>query len=236
MELVAILRLLWRRRLLVLLGAVLAAAVGVMLMSRSAPVEAAVATTGVVLDTPRSQLVDANPSGADTLAWRAGLLADLMATPPVVSSIARDLRIPARDLAVVNPSLAAPEIPASLPRNAAKAAAVARQQHVLVLQYDELLPIISIEATAPDRGRATRLAEAGTQALKSAATMRDTADVQGFVVDDVGSVHVREVGGGSGRMKVVALTVILLGAWCGAVALLPGLGRAWRAAGRPQPT
>jgi len=235
-ELVAILQALWRRKLLVLVGVVLAAAVGALLFTRPAAKNSAVAQTRVVLDTPKSQVVDASPSGADTLAWRAGLLADLMATEPVTKKIARELGVPHGDLAVVNPALEAPEAPSSLPKNAAKAAAVTEAQHVLVVRYDELLPIVSIEALAPSRAAATKLANAAAGELKAAATGSGTAEVQGFVVEQAGPVHVEDVSAPSGKLKALAAVIVLMGAWCAAVALLPGIARAWRAAGRPQPT
>jgi uncharacterized protein involved in exopolysaccharide biosynthesis len=235
-EVVAILQDLWRRRLLVLVGVVLAIAAGAMLMTRPAPKDSAVALTSVTLDTPRSQVVDANPSGADTLAWRASMLADLMATEPVASKVARELGVPESDLAVVNPALESPEVSSSLPKNAAKAAEVTEQQHVLVLGYDEVLPIVSIEALAPSRAAATRLANAAADQLQAAATGTGTAELQGFVVEEVGPVRVEDVSAPSGKLKALAAVMVLLGAWCGAVALLPGIGRAWRAAGTPQPT
>ena len=236
MELVAILRVLWRRRLLVLVGVVLAAAAAALLLTRPVPKDSAVAVTRVVLDTPSSQVIDASPSGVDTLGWRAGLLADLMATKPVTKKIARELGVPERDFAVVNPALEAPEVSSSLPKHAARAAEVNEQQHVLVLRYDEVLPIVSIEALAPTRATATRLANAAAGELKAAATGGDTADVQGLVVEQVGSVRVEDVSAPSGKLKGLAAALLLLGAWCGTVALLPGIGRAWRAASRPQLT
>ena len=81
MEFLHLLRRLWRRR--ILLGAgVLVAAATLVASGGTSPVTAqgGLASTSVALDTPRSQLVAAAPVGADTLAWRASLLAHLMAT------------------------------------------------------------------------------------------------------------------------------------------------------------
>ena len=39
-----------------------------------------VASVRLVLDTPKSQLLHADPKGADTLAWRAAVLSEMTAT------------------------------------------------------------------------------------------------------------------------------------------------------------
>ena len=63
MELVALLRILWRRRVYVALGLVLALAVG-FAASRGETRQLGIASTRVVIDTVDSQLVDAEPVGA----------------------------------------------------------------------------------------------------------------------------------------------------------------------------
>ena len=65
MELVAILRALWRRRLLFGIGCRGHRAIAVMLAANTAT-RTGKATTRVMLDTQNSQLVGASPSGAET--------------------------------------------------------------------------------------------------------------------------------------------------------------------------
>ena len=62
MELVAILRALWRRRLLLGIGFAVIAAIAVMLGANAAT-RTGKATTRLMLDTRNSQLVGASPSG-----------------------------------------------------------------------------------------------------------------------------------------------------------------------------
>ena len=99
MEAITILRELWRLRYLVFLGAILALAIALMTAYRislappkleSRQYHVGVASARVLVDTPDSQVVDLNPKGADALSSRASLLANLMASSPVKTIIARD--------------------------------------------------------------------------------------------------------------------------------------------------
>jgi hypothetical protein len=227
MEIAATLRMLWRRRLLVGVGVLAAAAVFLALEGGKSP-QVSIASTGVVLDTPASQLVHGAPRGAETLAWRAGLLADLMASPPSAARIAREAGVNPRRLVVRDPSLANPSVAASLPRNAAEVAALTPEPYVVALRFDQLVPVVYIEAAAPDRATAVRLAAAATRELEAAAPVADGAKEPPFVVESVGSVEVKEVGGGSKTVVAAALSLVLLLAWCGAMAVASALSAAWR--------
>ena len=57
----------------------------------------------MLIDTPDSQVVDLEPKGADGLGTRANLLANLMASSPVRTIIARN--------AGVNPATSSPSRP-----------------------------------------------------------------------------------------------------------------------------
>jgi hypothetical protein len=48
------------------------------------------------------------------------------------------------------------------------------------------------------------------------------------VVENVGSVEVKEVGGGSKTVVAATLSLVLLLAWCGAMAVASALSAAWR--------
>jgi len=148
MELVALLRILWRRRVYVALGLVLALAVG-FAASRGETRQLGIASTRVVIDTVDSQLVDAEPVGADTLAWRAALLGDLMGSDAGRPRIAYSMGIPEKDLAVVAPHLNEPPKNTPAARRAAEAGAITTQPYVVAIQADGPLPIIDIDATAP---------------------------------------------------------------------------------------
>jgi hypothetical protein len=234
MELVPLLRVLWRRRLVVGLGALLAIGIGV-IVGPAAPVHGGAATTRVVLDTPSSQIVFRDPRGADTLTWRAALLTDLMATEETRAGIARAVGVPESRLVIVVPALTAPSDPTTLPIAATEAAALRPEPYVVAFRYDTTLPVISIETHAPNRGAAARLAEAATRALQAGSSPNTTDVTQGFVVDSVAPIQARATVSGSRPVKALGLAVFFLGFWCAGVAVVPRVVRILRGAGRPQP-
>ena len=235
MELVPLLRELWRRRILVAAGAMAAIAVGVVLPT-GGTARTGVASTRVVLDTQRSQLLNTAPAGADTLAWRGALLAELLVSDPVRRSIAHDIGVAPNRLAIVEPTLAVPTVPAALPRVASEAAAVTAEPYVLTVRFHEQLPIVSIEAAAPDRARASALARAATDALDAASSPSGAGrNVQAFVVDRIAPVQAKEVAAGIKPVVKLALPVLLFGCWCIAVIMLPALAGAVRGRRRIQP-
>lgn len=223
MELVALLRILWRRRVYVLAGLVLALAIG-FAASRGPSTQLGIASTRVVLDTVDSQLVDAEPVGADTLAWRAALLGDLMGSDAGRPRIAYAMGIPERDLAVVAPHLNEPPKNTPLARRASEAAAVTTQPYVVAIQADGPLPIIDVDATAPSRGDAARLATAATDAIRQiAAAHRDTAELLAFVVDDAGAMKTKAITNGPRRGLAAGLALVFLALWCAGVIVVSHL-------------
>jgi hypothetical protein len=231
MELVPLLRVLWRRRLVVGVGGLLAIVIAVM-VGPATPVHGGVATTRVVLDTVHSQVVYRDPKGADSLTWRAGLLTDLMATEDTRTSIARAVGVPESQLVIVIPALTAPSDPTTLPMAASEAAAIRPEHYVIAFRYDQTLPIISIETHAPNRDAATRLAAAATRALQADASPTTTDVTQGFVVS-VAPIQVRATVGGSGPLKAIGLAMFFFCFWSACVAVAPRLVRVLRSGSGP---
>jgi hypothetical protein len=232
MELVPLLRVLWRRRVLVGIGALLAVVIAVM-VGPATPVRGGVATTRVVLDTVHSQVVYRDPRGADTLTWRTALLTDLMATDETRARIARDVGISAKQLVIVIPALTAPSDPTTLPMAASEAAAIRPERYVVAFRYDTVLPIISIETHAPSRAAAARLAQASTRALQADASPNTTDVTQGFVVDSVAPIQARATVSGSGPVKALALAMFFLAFWTACVAVVPRVVRVLRRGAGP---
>ena len=132
MELLPILRLIWRRR--ILLGAGLVVSVALALGLGGPPKSSsALAWTRVNLDTPTSQLVNSAPGGADTLPWRASFLIHLMATDATQKRLAQSLHVRPDEVAVVDPALGVPIVPASIPTAASDAAGITVAPYVLTL-------------------------------------------------------------------------------------------------------
>lgn len=211
MELVAILRLLWGRRVLVTLGAVAALAAG--LLAGGGSPDAALASARMVLDTPVSQLAASAPRGADNLARRAAVLGNLLATEPARARIARQAGVPRDQLAVVNASARFPALPTTLALRATEAAGAERTPYTVSVAIDELLPVVSIDVLAPDRRAATRVAEATAGALRAAAAQ----EADHVVVSMSGATQAREVPGSVGRVKALGLALATFALWCGCV-------------------
>ena len=235
MEFVPILRALWRRRILVLVGALAAVALGV-IAAGGQTTRSGTASARVVVDTEKSELIYQNPGGHDTLHWRADLLADLLDSGPLREQVATEAGINTKELGVVLPPLAVPVIPSTLPSRASKVANQTFYEYILTVHVDEVAPIISIEAAAPSRGAAARLAGTASAALQETGTPAQvTHGIQGLAVESVGPVQSKEIVNKPKLVLGFALVVCLFCAWCGAIALGPRLLEAWRGvAERPQ--
>ena len=229
MELVRVVRLLWRRRIALTAGFVAAAALAVV-GGRSTPASSGIAYTRVAVDTPRSVLVAATPEGGTTLAWRAALLSHLVAADDRRQALARRIGVPAGQLAVLDQELAAPAVPSSLPK-AVSAAIVPRAPYaVSVSMPNGAVPIIAIEAYAPDRSGAVRLARASAQLLESESSPDAVGPgVQPLVIESAAPIHARTLSGG-GPLRRAAVFVLLCGLWTAAVALGPLIARRCRRA------
>jgi hypothetical protein len=226
MELVALLRVLWRHRLAVAVGGVVALAIGLAL-TRGAVSRIGVASVRIVLDTPQSQLLNANPVGMATLEWRADLLADAGASDDVRGRVAGAMGIPAQSLVITAPSRLIPTIPVSLPAHALDAAAASPVRYQLAIQAASGLPIVGIDARAPTRAEAARLATEAVRALQARAKEdRPTNDTQDFSVEPVGAVNGREIVDKPRKVMAAAGVVVVFGLWCTAVTFVAGVARA----------
>jgi hypothetical protein len=229
-----VLRVLWRRRALVVLGALLALALTLkMITGASGP--AAYATTNVLVDTPRHQLVDRTSAGVETLGWRTTVLAELLGTEAAKRRIARAVPIATRALSIVAPELNLPTIPASLPEAASKAAASAQGLYVLTTRTDNVLPLIDIRADAPDRESATRLAEAAVSQLETGSVLGPRPNAPRFVVTRIAPIAARTASGDAQILRAVALGGTVFCLWCAAIIIVPAGLDWWRrsAPGRP---
>jgi hypothetical protein len=233
MRIVAILRVIWRRRALVAIGA--AAAVGVSVaIGPTAPTRSAIGWTTVVVDTRPSQLVDAAPPGAETLSWRAALIADLVTADPVRTRIAAAAGVPAGQLRVIEPTLEAPPAPTALPRRAARAAGETTEPYVVHVTADDELVTIDVRAQAPDRRTAGRLVRATAAALSSFAPPAGVRGLQPFDLRPTGAVQTAPVVDGGGRLFAFVLAAALFAIWCAGVGFAPAL-RGGRLSARREP-
>lgn len=237
---VTILRELWRKRLLVVLFALIAIVLGGMvgykpsLPPESRKYEVGVSTARVLVDTPASQVVEVAPEGSETLGARASLLANLMAEGEVKAAIAKRAGVSADDLLVVVPSAIEPNTvdPKALKDPRANVLTTS----VVTNDADQQLPIITVDAQAPDAALAATLANAATAGLAdyldTKAASEQVAHAKRLEVRALGAALGRQVARGPSNVIVVAVVLFLFATLCGGMLLFGALARGWRAASR----
>lgn len=228
MEVLIALRLLSARRLLMGIGAVLAVLLAYAVAGAITP-SGGEATTSVLLDKSRSQVVDATPAGASGLPWRATLLTGLLGTQRATREIAHGAGIPVDKLAVLNSNLEAPTVPASLPQTAADTTAIPPDPYLLTASADGILPLVSLTAQAPDQREAIGLADSAVRALEARAAPADVSKRQSFLVKRVATVDARDLPGGTPWLKVIGFAMALFCLWSAFIAFYPAVGPSWRA-------
>lgn len=245
MEVLGLLRVIWRRRLALGSGVLAAVAVLVVLGgTKSVSTSSGVAWTRVALDTPKSQLVAAATTGADTLAWRASLMSHLMATDSSTEQLAGRLRVSPDQITVVDPTLAQPLVPTDTAEAATKVSTGVLTPYVLIVYADGQIPVISIEAAAADTNDAVRLAEAAVAVLESQSsagghlkslipTGVGTLGLQPFVVAQVSPLREGLMRSSSLPTKAIGGSLFVFILWCvGVAVVLPRVSRRLRTGSR----
>lgn len=236
MELVTILRELWRLRRAVALVTAVAVIAGyavafhLSLPPQSRKYEVGVANARILVDTPSSQVVEVAPKGSDSLGVRANLLANLMVAGVVKGAIASQAGLRPDQLTGVaeTDTSPAPSAPPPNPRGNVLTT------HVLSSADGERLPIIEIEAQAPDADGAMRLANAAVSGLHdyidSRAADEQVVATQRLRVTGLGPAQAREVTRGPRLAYALAAAIFVFALGCGALLLVARLIQGWYAA------
>jgi hypothetical protein len=233
MDLADVLRILWQRRLWVLMAAGIAIVVGLAVgfrMSLLPPSLTArssnygTGTTKVLIDTKPSTLTD---SGRDyaPLVTRAGVYAQLVSTDPVRRLIGGYSHIPSEQIATDVPSNT--QILSNQPRpNRASnpgerlAEIAAEGSHYRVdIGVDSELPIITIAAQAPDEKHAVRLANGTADGIREYIRRLKPQEPSGRTVEirRLGNAAGNTVGGRTGLTAALAAALVLFALGCLAV-------------------
>jgi capsular polysaccharide biosynthesis protein len=249
MELVGILRLLWRFRALVVAVALVAILVGMALTYRiglppkleSRQYEVGLASAEALVDTPSSQVVDLGAqTGSDitTLAGRATLLASLLTSSPIKDEVARRAGVDPRELIAVPPSGAAPGAPGPGRVSGGAVSLTDPRANILRATVPTLesgdVPIIAISTQAPEAVVAAKLADESVavlkQRLESVAGADKVPSDRRLVVDELGPARstVERRGPQPFMAVIAALFVFFLG--CAAIVGTFALVSAWREA------
>jgi hypothetical protein len=241
---------LWRHRRYVA-GVCVAAVLAGMLVTyhmsfppKSRSFDVGVATAQVLVDTQRSQVVGASsavtPQGGQVLgmlATQANLLADLMVEGSIKADIAQRAGLKPNQLVGVSSAVTVP----SASTSGASSVSVPSGPNVYALTTQILsddagstsLPLIEIEAYAPDRDKAARLASAAVAGLqffvssKAADDRIPNADRLSILSLGVSQATTQTNGPSPLIGIVVALVVLLVG--CASILWVLGLIRGWHA-------
>jgi hypothetical protein len=244
MEAVAILRQLWRRRLLVAVGLALALVIGIVMVYRvtlgfpprfeSRQYKVGIASAEVLVDSPSSQVVDLSggkvATDVNTLTGRARLLANLMATSPLKDQIARRAGIDPRSLTASVPTLNGPA-PAPSPLTSGTKSPRA---NILTVSFQEELPIITAAGQASNPETAARISSAAVSELgvylTSVAANQKVPYASQLVISRLGPARSATVVRGPGRNLSVVAALVFFALWCAGIVVGSRLARDWRQA------
>ena len=237
MEIVAVLRVLRRHRLLVAAGALPALLVALSLQFQlslmppglaSKERQYGVATSRVLLSAPAAPAFDLDSEITDTLGVRARLLADLMATDDVRAKIAARAGVEADQLAVMGPAMGPPKVLVPLAVSATEASVSAREPYVVLVSVQEQVPIISLRGAAPDEAAAARVVDATAKSLEQLISDR-SAGGSALRVEALGPAAGRTIVEGAKPVAAVIAAILVFALWAAAVVVVSGLARYWRA-------
>jgi hypothetical protein len=239
-----ILRILWRHRLWVALGWIVAwfVAYAVTFKVTFPPgleprgIEFGAASTKILIDAGRSPLLDVEAE-VDPLATRAQLYARLVESDPVKEAIARKAGFEPAEIVIGGRTAISTFRSAREPAAEQRANQLAgeSQQKRLLFAAEEELPVLSIYAQGRTANEAIRLADAGAQGLIAYV---ETLQARGSV-PAASSVELRQLGGARGALvnpsasETLALLVFVgvFAFWCILVLLGANVATGLREAG-----
>jgi hypothetical protein len=238
MQTLTILRQLWRLRLLVAVMGLIALAISLTLAYKvsffeleSRKYSVGISTVRILVDTPDSQVVEIAPKGSEALGVRANLLANLMVEGEIKALIAERAGLRPDQLEGVSETSSSPVFESTPdPRG-----------HVLTTNViagadGERLPIIEIEAQAPDAQKAANLAIAAVDGLRgyldTKAASEQVRNADRLRLSALGAPLARDVVRGPRLAMAVGIGLFVFIVGCAAILGLFALIDAWREAER----
>jgi hypothetical protein len=235
-ELASVIDVLVRRRRMLALGFLFAMCAAIFTSYRvslsppgltSRSYETGTAAARVVVDTPESQFVKAAPRGAELLPQRAQMLVDELLTSASTAAITHGAGLPSRSVALFDPVTLSPIVATPLPDRASQIAEAPPVPNVLAVHVSPTLPLVALDAAAPDTARATRLVDAAVRRLEQLAQPPAGAKPT-IVIDRVTPTHAKHALQGPGHKMMLAVFVFLFGMWCAALVLASAVRRGRR--------
>jgi hypothetical protein len=198
--------------------------------------EVGTASARLFVDTPKSQVVEVSPRGSEALGARASLLSAFMTEGDVKAAIARRAGLRPRDL--LTPAESDPDVAPAGAEGRHPSEVYLLSTHLVTNPSGEPLPIIEIEAQAPDAARARQLATSAVTGLRayldSKAASEQVSDARRLRVMGLGVPQVRTDIRGPGRVVAIAATLFVFLAGCAGIIAFVALARGWREADEEQ--
>jgi hypothetical protein len=234
MDLVPILRELWRMRRLVALAGLVAIFAGLAITYQlpslqSRQYDVGVATARALLDTPSSAVADLGGEEGSTavgaLPSRAALLANLLTTAPLEDEIAKRAGISPDKLIANAPALANAE---------REEPADDRTSFILAVQNEIDLPLLTVTTQAPDPELARKLANSAVEVLDDHVSSVAGADsvpaTRRLVVKPLGPARAGISTRGPRRLYGIVVSILVFGLGCATILIVSNVARNWRLA------
>lgn len=246
MELAKTLKILWKRRRLMALGAVVAALAALLsvyqvglfppsLHSRTNVF--ATASTQLLVDTPDSAFADLE-NDLTPLETRASVFARFLASPAALELIARQAKLPLDSIEAQGPYDINLPVIQQEPTAGQRSSQIVGEGALYRLRFENnpVLPIVSVFAQAPTQDQATALANAAPRALReyvqAIQARQHTPPNRRVVIRKLGSATGGVVNAGANVQIGALVFLVVFGAWCMLLVPAQTLARGWRQAGR----
>jgi hypothetical protein len=201
-------------------------------------VEIASATSEVLVDTPLSTAVDLRQGGTDIEAMtrRATLLGNVVATPPVIRSIAERANVPATAIRVQPPLT--PDFPRPVPKpgeeRSSRDLLRVPEEYRINVQTDPSVPVLRFIAQAPTAETAEALADGAVGGLQeyldAIAAAQNTATANRVRLEPLGRAQGTVINHGV-RIQLSAVAfIVVFGLSAAAAVFLARVRRGWREA------
>lgn len=242
MEGAQVLKILWQRRLLVALGALVALVAALLSVNRvelfppslqSRTNVFATASTQILVDTPRSAFADLS-NETDPLETRASVFARFLTSPVAIALIAREAGLPVDAIEAQGP------YELNLPPFQQEPTAEQRSTQIigegalyrLRFENNPELPIVSVFAQAPTRGAAIGLAAAAPAALRAYVERiqrrQHTPVARQVEIRKLGHATGGIVNEGASRQIAVLVFAVVFAAWCMLLVPAHTIAQGWR--------
>ncbi len=247
MQLAIALRTLWRHRIIVALGLILAIVAGMALAFKLPSLQArsfkvGVATEEILVDTPSTQIVDVSPAGAYNLGQTANLLSTVMTQGAVREGvIAKAGLVPSRFSAFSLSNSSSGSGPASAAQTTPPPDSSLLEPGSGVMTTQTLmdssgndLPIIWVQTRAATPAKAVAIANAAVSSLdayvRSSALGNKIPARQTLRVSALGAPQATVASSGTGPLMAAAAAIVIFCLVCVLVLLCSAVARGWRIA------